>query len=276
VIVTGTGADSFFGTSTHGQVFDYLKRPALYDLLRNPAPIRLMRAASGILGKGKPRIDFIEKTRRINSDYDDPDNIIWDLSKYGSEKWASAYFGVDRKKIIQNRLRLVSSVPNAHVLDALTLLALSADSSAAQAIWASLAESAGHLLYFPYLSESLLKNACAIRWQDKLKEPKYILRRIARDIHVPEFIITRKKSGFGANPNLWAPKGSLFEPLIGFCTSIFPEAEIRQFQSAEMSQAMTYWNMLNYALWKRIVLNREPVKELQQELSDRLRVTNRP
>ena len=271
VIVTGTGADSIFGTSTHSQVFDYMKRPALYDLLRKPGVVGLMRVASGFLGKGKPRIDFIEKTRRINSDYDNPDNIIWDLSRYGSEKWVSAYFGVDRKKIIQNRLKLVSSVPNAQVLDALTLLALTADSSAAQAIWASLAESAGHLLYFPYLSESLLKNVCAIRWEDKLREPKYILRRIARDIHVPEFIITRKKSGFGANPNLWAPKGSLFEPLIGLCTSVFPEAEIRKFQSAEMSQAMTYWNMLNYALWKKIVLNGETVRDLEEELRDRLR-----
>jgi asparagine synthetase B (glutamine-hydrolysing) len=271
VIVTGTGADSIFGTSTHSRVFEFTRRPGFYSLLRRSSLVWLMRAASGILGKGKARIDFIEKTRRIHSDYDDPDNLVWELSRYGSEKWVSAYYGVDRRKIIQNRLELVKAVPNAEVLDILSLLALTADSSAAQAIWASLAESTGHLLYFPYLDESLLKGVYAIRWEDKLREPKYVLRRIARDIHVPEFIITRKKSGFGANPSLWAPKGSLFEPLVGLCTSVFPEAEIRRFQSPEMSQAMTYWGMLNYALWKRMVLDAEPVRDLQEELRDRLR-----
>jgi hypothetical protein len=38
---------------------------------------------------------------------------------------------------------------------------------------------------------------------------------------------------------------------------------------------MTYWNILNYALWKRMVIKGESVADLQGELQERLRAGKR-
>ena len=275
VVVCGYGADSIFGLRTQRQILNFTRRHALYRFLRQPVVVKLMRALADLSGKGKSRIDFIEKTRRIHSAYDDPDNIIWDFEKYGSVEWVCDYYGVNKEKIIQNRLNILKPMLTASVFDILSILGLAIDSSVTPGIWASLAESTGNLFYLPYLNEALMVSSFRIQWEDKLRQPKYILRKIARNMHVPEFIITRKKSGFGANPSLWAPKGSLFEPLVGLCTGVFPEAEIRKFQSGEISQAMTYWNMLNYALWKKIVLNGESVEDLQGDVRDRMHFIDR-
>jgi len=268
VIVSGTGADSIFGGATQSKIFMLSKRPALYRVLSRPGLIRLMRAASRLSGKGEGRIDFIAKAPRIHEDYEDPDNIVWDLSKYGSLDWVCQYYGVDKTKPIQNRLEMIRTIPGASVFDILSVLAVFASSDT---VWSVLAESAGHLMYYPYCTESLIKTMFGIHWADKLAQPKNVLRKIAREIGVPEFIITRKKSGFGVNPSRWATRGSLFEPLLALCSRVFPEAELRRFQSTDLSKAMTYWNILNYALWKRIVIHGEPVAELQAELRDRLR-----
>ena len=101
----------------------------------------------------------------------------------------------------------------------------------------------------------------------KLKKPKNILRFVAHKLEIPEEIINRQKSGFGINPELWAQKDGIFESLIPLTKKFFNEEEIRKMQSSDLKKAMTYWNMLNYSIWKRLCINNEPVDTLLEEIT---------
>jgi hypothetical protein len=101
-----------------------------------------------------------------------------------------------------------------------------------------------------------------------LKEPENILRKtLARQCHVPDFIINRPKIGFGTKSNQWAKKGSVFEPLVPLVSKVFEEKDIKVMQSTEPKKAMIFWNMLNYAIWKRLHIQNEPLVVLLEELN---------
>ncbi len=52
---------------------------------------------------------------------------------------------------------------------------------------------------------------------------------------------------------------------------MFEEGEIRRLQVADERTAMTYWNILNYALWRRLCIDNEPLSVLEGELEESLR-----
>src|SRR5204862_676037 len=68
-----------------------------------------------------------------------------------------------------------------------------------------------------------------------------------------------------------AAPGGVLDPLIPIAAKAWDEAELRRMQSAyaesnHMPSAYTFLAMLNYALWKRLFLNREPLRGLIEEL----------
>ncbi len=101
----------------------------------------------------------------------------------------------------------------------------------------------------------------------KLTKPKGILRDVARQLEVPEFIIARPKSGFGIKRRSWAERGNIFEPLIPLASKVFDEEQIRSMQDSDREKAMTFWNILNYSIWKRLCINNESIEVLLEELS---------
>ena len=86
-------------------------------------------------------------------------------------------------------------------------------------------------------------------------------------MEVPEFIITRPKTGFAIKDKHWAERGNIFEPLVPLAKKVFDEKQIRDMQSTDPKKAMTYWNILNYSIWKRLCINNEPVEILLDELN---------
>lgn len=121
-------------------------------------------------------------------------------------------------------------------------------------------------MYCPYTSKELIDLIFTIPWDIKLKEKKALLRKLARRLDVPEFIITRRKSGFSAGANCWGLPGGLLEPLIPIAAGDFGEESIRSMQSEDPKRSMTYWNLLNYGIWKRICIENEPESRLIEEL----------
>src|SRR5207244_767332 len=105
----------------------------------------------------------------------------------------------------------------------------------------------------------VIDGASRLSWEEKIRRPKEILRQAARTVGVPEFIITRPKSGFGIAGRDWACRGGLFEPLVSIAAKAFPVDAIRKMQSADLDRRFTFWNMINYGIWKRVVINAEPV-----------------
>jgi len=102
-----------------------------------------------------------------------------------------------------------------------------------------------------------------------------VLRGVARQLKIPEFIINRPKRSFGIRNEFWSEKGGVFEPLVPLASKAFEEKQIRDMQSSESNKAMTFWNMLNYAIWKRLCINNEPLELLQDELQECISRTTR-
>ncbi len=118
----------------------------------------------------------------------------------------------------------------------------------------------------PYYDRNVLNYVFSIPWQLKLQTSKVLSKELARHCGIPEFIYNRPKKSFGIIPKRWAIKGGVFEPLIPLASKIFDEKEIRKMQSIDSKKAMTYWNILNYSIWKRLIINNEPIEVLLEEI----------
>jgi len=228
-------------------------------------PLRMMTRA---LGRGTGTLATLGEMWRADLAIEDPRHLIWDVSRYGWEDWICRHCNVTPARIIEGRLGIAGVTAGLSILDRAALMTMLADVGATESIWGSLCESAGKLLYYPYGRDALVAYALSISWAERLAEPKRILRQVAEDLGVPRFIITRKKSGFSINPARWAPRGTVFDPFIPLVGSVFPKDELLRLQSPEMQRAMTYWNLINYGLWKRLVVDGHPASRLKDEVRE--------
>jgi hypothetical protein len=103
-------------------------------------------------------------------------------------------------------------------------------------------------------------------WEVKLREPKRILRDLARELRIPEFVVTRPKSGFGWEPHRWAPHGAALQPLVALASSEIEPELLSQLQSRGSDTAILLLNTINYAIWKRLCIQREPLQSLIDQL----------
>ena len=232
--------------------------------------LSLLRVASQLSRRGSGTLDDLEELWRVDLPVRDPRHLIWDVSRYGSEEWILRSLGVSKEEIFRARMDTLGNDSNLGMLDLVTVLTLEADIGATETLWSSLCESSGKFLYFPFSNSALVSRALSIPWEQRLAKPKAILRDVATDLGVPGFIMTRKKSGFSVSPSRWALPGTVFDPLVPLVADVFPESEVRALQAADMKSAMTYWNLLNYGLWKRLVVDNVPADLLKAELKEQI------
>lgn len=261
VVLSGLGADGIFGPRMNWYI-NRLNMPFMQLLL---LPFRALPAG----WRGSNRISRLLRTEdRLHRALDDPDNILWTLGAYGSRAWVRDYFGVRDQGIIGGRYETVKSLAGRSMYDIISLYTFLGSGSVSKAIWNKLGEDRGKAVYYPYCDENLLQYAYTVPWSVKLAHSKNVLRKAAEHISVPDFIINRPKQGFGITADKWGEKDGVFEALVPVCAKVFDIREIRRMQSAEPEKAMTFWNMLNYALWKRLCIDDEPVDDLVDELSN--------
>jgi asparagine synthase (glutamine-hydrolysing) len=263
IIVSGLGADDTFGTSFHGAVFGREKKSnkTIFKLLSNSPLRRLLKLTSAVTGRGKGFLNYLEK-RPVS----DPDNQIWSLGAYGSEEWVCRYFNVKREDIIKGRYDYIRTFQDRSLYDIISFLAFMGSASATQAIWAKLGEDCRGILCYPFCDTGVLDYAFSIPWEVKLESPKNLLRAVARQLNVPDFIISRPKSAFGVEAKFWSGKGGTFEPLVPLAAKVFDEKQIRKMQSFGPKNPMTFWNVLNYAVWRRLYIDNEGLDVLLEQL----------
>ena len=175
-----------------------------------------------------------------------------------------------RNDIIRTRYAGIKRFEDRSPYDIASLIVVFAGLWWTKAIWAKIGEYHNKILYYPYMATEILNYIYSVPWEIKLRKPKNVLRHVARELKIPEFIITRNKSAFGVEPKHWATPGGWFEPLIPLAAKVFPEKEIRGVQSTNPQSAQTFWNILNYAIWKRLVINNEPLERLRSELAENM------
>ena len=204
----------------------------------------------------------------LNRSLDDPDHLLWSLGYYGSKNWVCNYFRVSDFDIIEGRYSTLRLFGDRSIYDQITLISFLGGASVTKSIWSKLGEGQGKIVHYPYGDDNLLHYIHTVPWSLKLKNPKNILREVAKQIGLPGIIIDRPKQSFGISSDKWGVKDGVFEPLIPLCAKVFDIREIQKMQSSETEKAMTFWNMLNYTIWKRLCINNESVDVLLSELNE--------
>lgn len=269
IIIQGLGAGGCFGNFRN---YLYLKDKRFYQILSSPPLRRMVKVISAITNRGKRLVDALEKGA-AQYPLADPRNPLWSAHEwYGSKKWVCDYFGVGEEDIIEKQYQSIRQFEKRSVYDVASLYALLGDEAVTLSIWSKIGEGNGRILYSPFYDCDILNFAYSIPWKVKLRRPENALRKeIARQSDVPAFIIGRPKSGFGIRTKDWSVKGGTFEPLVLLASKVFDEKQLRDMQSTDIDRAMTFWNMLNYAIWKRLCIDSEPLEALLEELSEAIR-----
>jgi asparagine synthetase B (glutamine-hydrolysing) len=265
IVVSGLGADDIFGTSIQYELFQ-TDRKILYKFLAKYQTNHIIRSVIHLNKRLQRLSKDLEKYNRSKLPVTDSNHLLWSLGAYGSEEWAEQYFNTSREEIIKNRCTVIEKFLDRSIYDAISMLLFFGSATTTQAIWAKLAESKQKIFYYPFSDIELVNFVFSIPWNIKLAQPKSILRIVARQIEIPETIIDRPKSGFGVQPKLWAEQNGVFEALVPLASKVIDIKEIRNMQSLDLKKAMTYWNMLNYAIWKRLCINNESLNVLMEEL----------
>lgn len=270
ILVCGMGADGVFGSDLHNRLFrNYSAKDAWWlALFSTPPFINFLAALSRIAGRGKGIIRRLYQNPASRVPLTDVDHVVWLSGKYGDEEWVQNYFHVSREDIILNRYDAIRSYRHRSVSDILSILSFLGSASVTENIWTKLAEAQKKVMFYPFTDLDMMHYAFSVPWDVKLSSPKGILRQVARILSIPEHIVSRPKCSFGIGEDKWAEPDSVFEPMIPLMTKVFDEAQIRLLQTPQHHKAMTFWNILNYAIWKRLCVDDEPLEVLDAELTE--------
>jgi len=268
IVLCAQGAGSTFGNN---EIF-YLnekRKKLLYRLLINNSSLSFLKMISKRMGWRTGIIDIIEKLHH-NYPLNHSENPIWSWMDYGSWDWVRTYFNVTQDQIIRDRYEIIKEFSNMSLYDTWSRYSLYGDEDVTLSIWSKIGEEDKKILYFPYYDCNVLDYAFSIPWQLKLQVPRILTKELGRQCDLPKFILNRPKIGFGIESKHWAERGGIFGPMIPLASKIVDEKEIRKMQSSDPKKAMTFWNMINYSIWKRLQINKEPLEVLLEELNSNI------
>lgn len=278
IVICGLGADGIFGSDLQNRLFRHsgTKNVGWVKLFSRYPIINLLRILSRITGRGKGLVHSLYWNPASCVPLADVDHVVWLSGKYGDDEWVRSFFGVSSKDMVVNRYNAIKLFRDRSVFDIISILSFLGSTSVTQAIWAKLGEANRKILFYPFTDFDLMTHAFLLPWDIKLLAQKNILRTVARQLSIPDHIICRPKSSFGISEERWAERDSVFEALIPLAAKVFDINQIRFMQSVQPQKAMIFWNILNYSLWKRLCIDNEPLKLLQEELLQAiLKVGNR-
>jgi asparagine synthetase B (glutamine-hydrolysing) len=263
VVLTGDQADGLLGSEGLMEVFHRERRlPGASRLLSAaPEPVYVaLRTLPALIGRGRA---FLEGTFQRNLPLEDPRQLLWSVNQYGSQEWVCQHFGVKSADIIAGRYATLRGFERRSYYD---VWAINELLGVTGSIWSALSNACGRTLYSPFWDPEVMKLGWVIPWPIKLKTSKNIVRRVARLLRIPESIVSRPKSSFGIHPERWARPGGVFQLLVPLAEDLFGPEEVRAVQVSAEERAWIFWNMLNYAIWRRVVVDGEPVQRLLDRL----------
>jgi asparagine synthetase B (glutamine-hydrolysing) len=265
IIINGQGADCVWGTVFH-LIHNRNNKPFFRFMSHHPF-IDIAEQISRISNKGQGFVSSI-KTQKKKKDLplSDPENLFWDFDQYGNKEWICQYYNTNQQELIRNRYSIMETYSDRSFYDKVSLIDAISDISTTQNIWSKIGEAHERILYYPFFHKDMLDTAFSIPWEIKLKRPKRILYEIAKKHKISSLITDRPKSAFAAKPKKWAEKGALLESFVPLASKVINEDEIRKMQSSEPTKAMTFFNMLNYCIWKRLIIQGEPTEKLIEEI----------
>jgi asparagine synthetase B (glutamine-hydrolysing) len=264
IVVEGWGAGGSFGNFRN---YLFYKDKIPFKLIVKKPFQFILKFLPKISDLGEKSVDMLLKST-LNIPLSDPNHPVWSSNDYGDKNWVCRYLNVSRQNIINGQYDSLKRFENNSIFDIVALYSLLGDEDVTLSILSKICEGNQKILYVPFYDYELLQYVLSIPWKLKLKRPENILRKsLARECNVPSCIINRPKAGFGIQEKRWSEKGGIFDPMISIASKVFDEKEIRNMQSSEPTKAMTFWNILNYSIWKRLHIYNEPLEILMEELN---------
>jgi asparagine synthetase B (glutamine-hydrolysing) len=263
IILSGFGAGTFFGLYYHyeaaarsGWKHRFLKQP-IRNILRliGVGSIFPEMVTAGITGRTSLRADM-----------KDAAYFLWGVGVYGDPQWVRNTFGCDSHDIVQGRLETINAYADMNLYDQISIVDYLGDACLTQYIWGKIAESHAKKMYYPFTSENFINSAFSMSWKYKMKYPKHAVKEIARHSGVPEFIITRPKSGFGIQNQRWISDGGPLGPLIDLAAELDNVFKIHAIDCRDAGTRMIRWNIVNFVLWKAMMIDNLSPGELTERL----------
>jgi asparagine synthetase B (glutamine-hydrolysing) len=267
IVLCGQGADSLFGLSImyHYQEFRRVTRPAFAPLFK------VLAATLGRMPQGDHQFPWARmhafSTRRWDLAFGEVNHGLWLMGEFADKQWIKTRFGVDDEELISRRRDAIEQFSLNHVLDAFTVLDFVSDVAIIQDIWGKLADVRGRWVSFPFNSPELIRVANHTSWEEKMAQHKLLLRRAGQLAGVPDSILFRPKRTFGIGARRWAGPGGVLESLFKVALPVFDREVLTYFLGSDERRAMTGWTLVNYAIWKRLVIDGEPSERLRAELT---------
>jgi len=264
IVLCGQGRGTTFGDN-HFLYINENRDRAVFRLLSTKPSIHILKMISKVMGRGEELVEIMKKS---NHEYPlfNSENPIWSWMAHGNKNWACNYFNVTEEDIIRERYSFIKEFSDMSINDIWSLYSLFGDEDVTLSIWSKIGEGNKRIIYFPFYDLNLLNYVFSIPWNLKLRKYNILAKELAHQSKLPEFIINRPKSSFGIRSRQWSIKGGVFEPLVPLASKVFEEKEIRKMQSSDPKKAMTFWNILNYSIWKRLCINNEPLEVLLEEI----------
>jgi asparagine synthetase B (glutamine-hydrolysing) len=263
IVLNGQGADGIFGSTMMWWYQKYRR------LILSPFSPLL-----GILGNTPANRSFPYRKLYAWSKRDWSLNLaktnhaLWLLGETGEKNWVKNYFRVGDEEIVENRLAAICHFRPESVLDAFSILDLVSDVDLTQIIWGQIAAAHGKRVHYSFNSPGIISAAFNTSWKDKLLEQKRLGRAVAERLGVPQSILARPKLSFGVPSARWAGPRGVIESLLKVVAPVVDVEMLRQFQGADEKKAMIYWSWINYAIWKRLLINGESSQTLHAELEE--------
>jgi asparagine synthetase B (glutamine-hydrolysing) len=259
VIVQGLGAGGCLGNFRN---YLFLRDKCWPKLLASEPIYSLINLIPSMTGRGRT---YLGKLRDIRNrlPLNNPGNPIWKWHQYGDTSWICGFCGVTPYDIVERHMERVRGLGTESLYDVWALYSLLGDEEATLALWSAIAAGSGKTFYSPFYDEGFLQYVQTIPWSIKLGGPENILRKsIASRLGVPDFILNRRKTGFGVKRDDWALEGGVFDPLAKLASDVVGKKEISGLRSRDPKKAMLFWNLVNYALWKRICVDGESPQDI--------------
>jgi asparagine synthetase B (glutamine-hydrolysing) len=271
IVVSGQGADALFGLPTHHNLsWSENRNPFLAALARGPV-LRLARALWRDTLENRRQLERLSYINRISRPFSDPRHVLWTFGSFGNEDWVCEHFGVRLDDIVEGRYRSLEKFKDRSIYDLVSILAFFGEIPARKNVWSKLAEVQGRTVFYPFNEERLVSLLFSLTWDMKLADAKAILQGVARRLNVPDFIIDRPKSGFGVRPRQVAEIGGILDPLVPLAWKVFDARFLNSMrESIEQKMPHTFWNAINYAIWKRTCIDNEPADALIEEMRSEL------
>lgn len=112
----------------------------------------------------------------------------------------------------------------------------------------------------------LIRVANHTPWEEKMSQHKLLLRRAGQMVGVPDSVLFRPKRTFGVSAQRWASPGGVLESLYRVASPVFDPDLLWRFLGTDERRAMTGWTLVNYAIWKRLLIDGEAADDLRAEL----------